>query len=337
MNEPAVASPSRAPLDVAGCAELAVIERSGFVESRHIGAAAVVTATGERLLTVGDVDATIFPRSTLKPLQAIALLEAGATFADDELVLATASHCGSPDHLAVVERMLAADGRSPDALQCPADWPLGAAERAARRASGLGPAPVAMNCSGKHAGFLRAADALRAAGDASAEPSRYLDPEHPLQRRIAATIERMLGEAIRHMGVDGCGAPLHATSLAALARAIARVASPESPEAAQLMRAVAAEPWAIDGQGRANTRVIEALGGIAKIGAEGLVVIGLPGGIAVAVKVLDGGMRATTPVALELLSRVGAVDPAVVAQLRADLDPVITGGADVVGGLIVTA
>ncbi|HET8958211.1 MAG TPA: asparaginase [Microcella sp.] len=337
MNPPATARPTRAPLDVAGSSELAVIERSGLIESRHIGAAVIVDATGTRLLTIGDVDATVFPRSTLKPLQAVALLEAGAAFADDELVLATASHCGSPAHLAVVERMLTADGRSPDALQCPADWPLGAAERAARRAAGLGPAPLAMNCSGKHAGFLRAADALVAAGDATADPARYLDPAHPVQRHITATIERMLGEPIRHTGVDGCGAPLHATSLAALATAIARVASGSTAESARLMRAVAAEPWAIDGVGRANTRVIETLGGIAKIGAEGLVVIGLPGGVAAAVKVLDGGMRATTPVALELLRRVGAVDATDVAELRAELDPAITGGADVVGGLIVTA
>ena len=336
-SAPTPADPALPSLDVAGSAELAVLERSGLIESRHIGAAAVVDASGTRLLAVGDVDATVFPRSTLKPLQALALLETGASFADDELVLATASHCGSPRHLAVVERMLAADGRTADELQCPLDWPLGSAERAERRAAGLGPARLTMNCSGKHAGFLRAADALVAAGALDAEPSRYLDPAHPLQVRIVATIERMLGEPIRATGVDGCGAPLHATSLAALATAIARVASGATPEAARLMAAVTAEPWAIDGEGRANTLVIETLGGIAKIGAEGLVVIGLPSGVAVAVKVLDGSMRATTPVALELLARVGAVAPETVAELRASLDPAVTGGADAVGGLRVTA
>lgn len=329
-------SPSIPPLSVSGSVELAAIERSGLIESRHIGAAAVVSASGERLLSVGDVDATVFPRSTLKPLQALALIEAGAEFRDDELVLATASHCGSPAHLAVVERMLADDGRTADALQCPADWPLGSTERAARRAAGDGPARIAMNCSGKHAGFLRAADALARQGVADADPSQYLDPSHPLQRRIVATIERMLGDPVRATGVDGCGAPLHATSLAALATAIARVAAGSTPAAQRLMAAVAAEPWAIDGPGRANTTVIERLGGIAKIGAEGLVVIGLPSGIAVAVKVLDGAMRATTPVALELLARVGAVDAGVVASLRHELDPPVTGGESAVGGLIVT-
>lgn len=291
----------------------------------------MVTAEGERLRSLGDVDATVFPRSTLKPLQALALIESGASFADDELVLATASHCGSPRHLAVVERMLADDGRTADDLHCPPDWPLGAAERAAYRASGAPRSRLAMNCSGKHAGFLRASDAL-GANDAS----RYLDPAHPVQRRVVDSIEGMLGERIRATGVDGCGAPLHATSLAALARATARVAAGETPAARRLMAAVRAEPWAIDGDGRANTRVIESLGGIAKIGAEGLVVIGLPSGVGVAVKVLDGSMRATTPVALELLAATGHVSAAVVAALRAELDEPVRGGDQLVGGLRVT-
>lgn len=329
MNSTPSAAP--APLSVDGSVELAHLHRSGLIESRHIGAAAVVTADGERLRTLGDVDATVFPRSTLKPLQALALIESGAEFADDELVLATASHCGSPRHLAVVERMLAADGRTAAELQCPADWPLGSAERAAYRANGGERSRLAMNCSGKHAGFLRAGDAL---GDG--DPSRYLDPEHPVQRRIVDSIEGMLGERIRTTGVDGCGAPLHATSLAALARATARVAAGTTPAAQRLMAAVTAEPWAIDGEGRGNTRVIETMGAIAKIGAEGLVVIGLPNGVGVAVKILDGSMRATTPVALELLAATGQVDVDTVAALRAELEEPVRGGDAVVGGLRVT-
>lgn len=250
---------------------------------------------------VGDVTATVYPRSALKPVQAVAMLELGAHFADDELVLASASHCGSPDHLAVVERMLHDDGRDHHALQCPAQWPLGSAERAARQASGLPATRVTMNCSGKHAGFLRASDA------AGADATRYLELEHPVQRHVTDAVERFTGEAVHGTAFDGCGAPLHATSLAALATAIARIASGSTHEAQRLMAAVAAEPWAIDGTGRANTMVIERLGGIAKLGAEGVVVIGTRAGVAVAVKVLDGSMRATTPVALSLLASVGAI------------------------------
>ena len=318
------------PLEVSGTVELARIERSGLIESRHLGAAAVVDASGSVLRSVGDVRATIYPRSALKPVQSIAMLELGARFADDELVLATASHCGSPDHLAVVERMLHDDGRDLHALQCPAQWPLGSAERAARQSAGLPATRLTMNCSGKHAGFLRASDAV--GGDAA----RYLEPEHPVQRHVTAAVERFTGEAVHGTAFDGCGAPLHATSLAALATAIARIASGTTPESQQLMAAIGRAPWAIDGTGRANTMVIERLGGIAKLGAEGVVVIGTPAGIAVAVKVLDGSMRATTPVALSLLASVGAIDTDAANELIDLTSEKVFAGDSPAGALVVS-
>ncbi len=279
---------------------------------------------------MGDTTATIYPRSTLKPLQAIAMLELGARFADDELVLAMASHCGSPEHLAVAQRMLHDDGRDAHALQCPAQWPLGAAERAARQAAGLPPARITMNCSGKHAGFLRASDAI--GGDAA----HYLDLEHPVQRHVITVVERYTGDRVHRTAHDGCAAPLHATSLVGLATAIARVAAGTTPEAQRLMAAATAQPWAIDGRGRANTIVIERVGGLAKLGAEGVVVIGMPTGVAVAVKVLDGSMRATTPVALTLLASVGAIDHAVGGELVALTSERVLAGDDEVGALRVS-
>lgn len=318
------------PLEADGCVELARIERSGLIESRHLGAAAVVDADGTVLRAVGDVRATVFPRSALKPLQAIAMLEAGARFTDAELVLAAASHCGSPEHLAVVDAMLRADGRDADALQCPVQAPLGFDERAARAAQGLAPTRVTMNCSGKHAGMLRASDAL------GAPAGTYLAVDHPLQQRIVAVVERYTGEEVHLTGFDGCAAPLHATSLGALATGIARVARGTTPEAERLMSAVAAEPWAIDGRGRANTLTIERLGGIAKLGAEGVVVIGTPEGVAVAVKVLDGSMRATTPVALGLLASVGAIDADAAAELVERTSERVLAGDRTVGALRVS-
>lgn len=320
----------RHPLDAAGSVELAQLDRDGLIESRHLGAAAVVDSSGRVLRAVGDVRASVYPRSTLKPLQAIAMLELGARFADDELVLAMASHCGSPEHLEVVDRMLRDDGRDELALQCPAQWPLGAAERAARQAAGLPPSRLTMNCSGKHAGFLRASDA------AGGDPAHYLDLAHRVQRHVIDVVERLTGEPVHRTAHDGCAAPLHATSLAGLARAIAGIAAGQSTEAQRLMSAVGAEPWAIDGRGRANTVVIERLGGIAKLGAEGLVVIGVPSGVAVAVKVLDGSMRATTPVALTLLASVGAVDAVAAAELIALTSERVLAGDEQVGALRVS-
>lgn len=331
-SAPTASAPRREPrpLDIDGCVELARIERSELIESRHLGAAAVVDADGTVLRAVGDIEATMFPRSALKPLQAIAMLELGARFTDAELVLATASHCGSPEHLAVVEGMLHADGRDSEALQCPVQVPLGTDERAARAAQGLAATRVTMNCSGKHAGMLRASDA------AGGDPARYLDPAHPVQQHIVNVIERYTGEPVHLSGVDGCAAPLHATSLRALALATARVAAGTSPEAARLMQALTAEPWAIDGRGRANTLTIERLGGVAKLGAEGVVVIGTPNGVAVAVKVLDGAMRATTPVALHLLASVGAIDPDAAGELIERTSERVLAGDRPVGALRVS-
>jgi len=318
---------SGAPLDTSRSELLAHVDREGFVESQHLGAAAVVTADGDVLRAVGDIDATILPRSTLKPLQAIGMLTAGARFRDDELVLATASHCGSERHIAVVERMLADDHRDASALQCPVQQPLALAERAALRARGGEPSRLTMNCSGKHAGMLRASDTL------GADAAQYLSLEHPLQRLIADTVAEWTAEPVRGTTTDGCGAPLHATSLRGLARATARVGAGTTPEASRLMEAVRAEPWAIDGEGRANTVAIETLGVIAKLGAEGLVVVGTRSGVAVAVKVLDGSMRATTPVALSLLASVGAVDADATAEVVARSSERVFGGDREIGAL----
>lgn len=317
-------------LDVGGSVELARLERSGLVESRHIGAAAVVDADGTVLRAVGDVHATIYPRSTLKPLQAVAMLRAGARFTDAELVLAVSSHCGSPEHVAIVERMLADDRRNENSLQCPPLWPLGSEQRAALQAAGLGPSRLTNNCSGKHAGLLRASDAL------GADAQGYLEAEHPVQALIRDVVAEFTAQPLAHLAVDGCGAPMAATSLAGLARGIARLARGDDPDARRVMQAVLAEPWAIDGAGRANTVVIERLGALAKLGTEGLVVIGTREGIAVAVKVLDGSMRATTPVALALLASVGAIDGAVAHELIDETSQRVHAGGREIGRLLVS-
>ena len=318
------------PLGVAGCVELARIVRSGLVESRHIGAAAVVDTDGTVQRALGDVHAAIYPRSTLKPLQAVAMLRAGGAFTDEELVLAASSHCGSPEHVAVVERMLRNDGRDEHSLQCPELWPLGSEHRAALQAAGFGPSRATNNCSGKHAGMLRASDAL------GADARRYLESEHPVQTLVRDVVAEFTGLPPRHLAVDGCGTPMPATTLAGLARGIARLARGDDAHGSRVMNAVLAEPWAIDGVGRANTIVIEKLGALAKLGTEGLVVIGTPGGTAVALKVLDGSMRATTPVALTLLASVGAIDNAVAAELIDATSQRVKAGGTEVGRLLVT-
>lgn len=294
-----------AALSPADCVELAVVERDGFVESRHLGAAVLVDADGRVLESVGDPAGLIYPRSAAKPLQATAVLSTGLALEDEELVLASASHAGSPAHVAVVTRMLASAGLDETALQCPPDWPL---DSLARRTA-AGPRSITMNCSGKHAAFLAAAVH---GGWSTAD---YLSPEHPVQRAVAATLEEYAGERVAHWGIDGCRAPTPVISLTGLARAASRVITSGSP----LPAAAREHPWAIDGTGRENAVTIQETGLFAKLGAEGVLVLVTSEGHAVAVKTLDGASRARTPAGLELLVRAGLLErsraDAVVAEL----------------------
>lgn len=298
-----------------------------MVESVHHAIVAVVDSSGKPLLERGATTRPVYPRSTLKPLQTLAVLATGVSLSPLEVALTTASHCGSREHREAIASFLARHRLSPASLQCPLDWPLGSAERAEMEKTEGSKSRIAMNCSGKHAGFLAAC------AHAGWDLDSYLDPAHPLQRSIKETIEEWTGETIAHSSVDGCGAPLHQVSLRALSKALASIAMGATPDAKTLVDSLAEHPWALDGRGRANTLTMERLGGVAKIGAEGLVVIALPSGIAVSVKVLDGSMRATTPIALEALFAVGAIT----AEQRSALlhtvaEPVLGGGA-VIGGL----
>ncbi|MCV2395584.1 asparaginase [Actinotalea sp. M2MS4P-6] len=304
------------PLDAAGCVELAVQDRNGLDESRHLGAVVVVDPDGVVLESHGDMTAAVYPRSSLKPFQAAASLAAGAPLDQLQRVLACASHAGTDEHVAVVAGTLAAAGLDEHALGCPARAPLDPAT-----AARVEPSRIRMNCSGKHAAFLSACAA------AGWDPATYLEPEHPMQRAVVATLEEYCGERIAHSGVDGCGAPTHALTLPALARGGARLLGPGS----SLADDVRAHPWALDGRGRANTRTVEATGAIAKGGAEGYLVVVAPSGAAAAIRVLDGSQRVTGYVALALLARSGALDPGPVAELLAELAPAPTGGDDVVG------
>ncbi|MDQ1597387.1 MAG: hypothetical protein QOI70_811 [Microbacteriaceae bacterium] len=308
------------PLDRAGVVELAILERSGLDESRHLGAAVVVSPDGSVLRELGDGSALVYGRSSLKLFQAIAVLRSGVSLEGAQLVLATASHAGTPAHVAVVRSVLDRAGLDENALQCPIDWPLDSASRHAAAA----PSRVTMNCSGKHAAFLLACVHNGWPTDT------YLERDHPLQQLIRSTVEEFIGEPIGRIGVDGCGAPVFATTLRGLATGVANACSSTDGEAARLVRAILGDPWAIDGPGRANTVVAEQLGLVTKGGAEGVIIMAAPGRAAVALKMVDGSNRATTLVALRLLASVGVIsedDAARVAGLTTER--VLGGGVPV--------
>jgi L-asparaginase II len=319
-------------LTIADAVELAIVERNGFVESRHAGAAVVLSPDGDVVAQHGNAEALILPRSSLKPLQAIASVTAGAALEGQQLALGTASHSGTDRHVEVVREMLAAGGLNEDDLGCPAAWPSDPTARRDMIRDHADTARVRMNCSGKHALMLRACVA-------TGWPTEgYLDPAHPLQAHIRDVVERLTGERIAHTSVDGCGAPVHVVTLLGLARAIHRIgtASERSPfalhrVAGALVRAVRENPWTIAGPGEPDTIAIETLGVFAKHGAEGVMVMVAPDGTTVALKMLDGSSRASTIVAATLLARAGGLSEADVAALATALPLEVLGGGQPVG------
>ncbi|HEU5127520.1 MAG TPA: asparaginase [Glycomyces sp.] len=277
---------------------VAEVVRSGYTESFHRGSVAVAGPDGRLLAAIGDVAGPVFTRSSAKPLQALAMLRAGwKPDSSADLAIGSASHKGEPMHVMQVDSVLSHAGLGEDQLQCPPDLPGDPAARRAVIAVGGGARRVYMNCSGKHAAML----ATCAANDW--DPATYREPMHPLQERIAATVEEMCGESVAAVGVDGCGAPVLAVSLRGLARAYTRLveAAAGTPERT-VADAMRAHPQLIDGSEGSDSRSMRALPGLlAKVGAEGLHAVAVPGVGAVAVKIDDGAGRASMPVALRAL------------------------------------
>ena len=304
-----------------GLPVLVELVRSGVVESTHAGSVVVLGPDGSVVEQSGVVDAPILPRSANKPLQAVGLLDAGWQPPDAHvLALATASHSGEPEHLQVVRRGLAGAGLSETALLCPAMPPLSAAAAAALLLAGRRPTPLTMNCSGKHAAML-ACCVTR--GDDVAD---YLAAGSAVQRAIRTSIERLAGEPVRHVAVDGCGAPQHALTLTGLARAFGVLATSGGNEG-RTAAAMRTHPFLVGGTGREVTDLLAGVPGlIVKDGAEGVYAAALPDGSAVAVKIADGAMRAAVVVLVAALRRLG-VQAEVLDRLGSA--PVLGGGVPV--------
>jgi L-asparaginase II len=290
---------------------LVEVTRGPLVESRHRGAVAVCDAQGKTALALGDVTAPIFPRSAVKALQALPLIEQGAaerfSLSDEELALACASHSGEAAHIAGVEHILAKAGLAPSDLRCGAHWPIAQSAAAAVARSGA-PSPLHNNCSGKHAGFLCVARAI------GADPADYWRPEHPVQRLVRGVLEDFTGASFGEAScaIDGCSVPTWAVPLHHLAHGFAKFATGDrlSPEraraAARLRQACAKTPWFVAGTGRLCTDIMQLFGErvFVKTGAEGVYCAALPReGLGIAVKCDDGAGRAAQAMTAAVISR----------------------------------
>ena len=293
------------------------VTRGPLIESRHRVSAAIADKAGALAAAWGDVSLPLFPRSAIKPVQALPLIETGAAEAYQvsatEIALACGSHGGEFSHIGAVRAWLARLGLAEGDLECGAHPPLyGPAAHDLIRADEA-PSPAHNNCSGKHAGLMTTARHL------GEDVPGYIRAEHPVQQRVADCIAEMSGCDLGEgpVAVDGCGIPTIGLPLTALARAMARLADPalEIPARAEACRritaAMAAHPFMVGGTERSCTAVIEATGGkvLVKSGAEGVFVAALPGrGLGLALKVEDGARRAAEVATLALLRHTGALD-----------------------------
>ncbi|WP_099826768.1 asparaginase [Oceaniglobus indicus] len=287
--------------------------RADLVESTHAGHAVVCDRQGAVVAAWGDPDAVIFPRSSCKMMQALPLVESGAAAAAGlgarHLALACASHEGAPVHVREVAAWLERLGLGDGDLLCGTETSRDRDLREAMIRADETPCQVHNQCSGKHAGFLTLARHLRAGPD-------YVDPSHPVQIAARAAHEEVTGLDSPTFGIDGCSAPNFATTVTGLARAMAAFAAARDgqgvrPSAmAALRHAMVAHPDLVAGEGRACTRLMRAMDGVAvKAGAEAVFVAMLPEqGLGVAVKIVDGATRASECAITALLCALGVLD-----------------------------
>ena len=281
-------------------APIAAVSRNGVDESIHFGAAVCIAADGSIARTVGDPSVRIYPRSSTKPLQALAMVRAGLDLSPVKLALVCASHNGEEIHQRTAREILAGCGLDESALLNTADHPLHAPSAREAIKTGRAKSPLQMNCSGKHSGML-------ATCVANGWPlESYLDPAHPLQVAITETVSEVCGEPLE-IGTDGCGAPAHVVRLESLARAARAIATGAAGAAGdRVFEAMSQHPQMVGGSDRDVTRIVSSIPGFfAKDGAEAVYVGASHDGRAVALKISDGGGRARCTVFLAALAVLG--------------------------------
>lgn len=268
---------------------LAEVIRGGLVESVHLGHLVVLDSVGSPIFQIGNPGAVIYPRSALKPLQALASLRCGFDPADESwLALACSSHSGETIHVAGVRALLASVGLTVTDLKNTPALPLAAKAAQQWQAAGKEPESISANCSGKHAAMLGACVA------SGFDLETYRAPTHPVQREVAAVVAEFTGDHLPpNVAVDGCSVMLLSTTLSGLAKAYARIATaPDGTAAHRVAAAMSHYPQYVGGTDREVTAAMQAIPGlICKDGAEGVYAGALANGISFAFKILDGSSR----------------------------------------------
>ncbi|MER9867869.1 asparaginase [Mesorhizobium sp. M0136] len=311
---------------------LVEVLRGAIVESAHRGAVAVFDADGKPVWEIGDTAQPVFPRSAVKAIQALPLVESGAAdaygFGDRELALACASHSGEPPHVELARAMLAKAGLDETALECGAHWPSSHGATLALARAGSVPSALHNNCSGKHSGFLCTCV------HSGIAHRGYVKAGHASQEMVREAMQAVTGAAhdADHRGTDGCSIPTYAVPLRSFALGFARMATGAGFEpvraraAKRLLSACMAEPFFVAGTGRSDVAMMEAAPGriFVKGGAEGVFCAALPElGLGIALKCDDGAGRAAEAMVAAVLAKLLHADKIVAAKLVEQANPPI--------------
>ena len=312
-------------MEFGDCVPLVEVTRGNIVESIHFGAFCIVDSQGKELGCAGKPELMTYPRSSMKPFQALAFIERGGDSAynltDQEIAIMCASHAGTDLHVAVLKKMQEKIGISEADLACGSAWPHDAQTRLRMKKQGEKPSPIRHNCSGKHTGMM-SHDSLR-----KLDKENYIDPNHPIQVIIRQVLGELVGlhPAEMPLGIDGCSAPVYGIPLRNMAQAVANLADPVNldPKRCEACRKITTammnNPVMIAGKGMFDTELMSLVPGkvFSKGGAEGYQIVGvMPGviedgspGIGIAVKIADGehGFRARSSVILTILLALGVL------------------------------
>lgn len=301
---------------------LVQVKRGSLVESRHRGHIVTIEPNGTLVAHLGTPDLVTYLRSSAKPFQALPLLISGAAdrfgFTDAEIALACGSHSGEEIHVEIVKSMLAKIALPSTALRCGTHEPFSQRIAQQLREAGAKPDVLQNNCSGKHAGMLALALHL------GVSVENYDQPDHPVQTAIYQIIAKFADTPVENLkvAVDGCGVPVFAVTVRAMALMYARLVAPPleydkaTREAcSRLVAAVTLYPELVGGAtDRLDTEIMRAgkQRMISKVGAEGVYTLGLlpcdqwPLGLGLALKIEDGDdYRARPTVVIESLKQLG--------------------------------
>ena len=280
---------------------VAVVSRSGVDESAHFGAVVCLGRNGDIEFSLGDPHTQIFPRSSTKPLQALAMVRSGLSLPSEKLALVCSSHNGEEIHQQTALAILAEFGLDETALGNTHAYPMHTQSAHEAIRAGLPTSALQMGCSGKHSGMV----ATCVINGWSIE--NYLEQDHPLQQAITRTVAEVTGNDAFAIGIDGCGAPAHVVELVGLARAMSAMATGAAGESGtQIYNAMSQFPYMVGGKGRDVTTIVSGIDGLfAKDGADAVYAAALPDGRAVALKMSDGFGRGSQTVLLAALQKLG--------------------------------